>query len=154
MIDRGEQCGCVPLTSSLPPPPPSDYCLLLISRICLDFLKKAIPKIWYFSMGIKLWLKVWFFFLKEQPALHVCSNTCGWAVHWSYSRWDVLIGNIYMLVVKEEEASHFGFLSPHIFPARPHLHTTKSPAEFTSVPQTHWRCINSLIVHLTFLTVY
>lgn len=36
-------------------PPPADYCLLLISHICLGFLKEQIPAISYSSLvGFKL----------------------------------------------------------------------------------------------------
>lgn len=46
MIDGGERCRCAAPPPPLPAPhhfpPPADCCLLLISRICLDFLKQRI----------------------------------------------------------------------------------------------------------------
>lgn len=145
MIDRGEQYSCVPLTFPpwlLPAPDLSHLSWLPKDTDSLDMI--------LFTPGIKTLSKDWLY--KEHPALNLCGYTHGRGAHrsgWGYSRCGVLMKCIHMLIFYRNR--YFSFLDVY----EPlHTNKPKTTCKVTPVPRTCWRCINSLIVHLTFLTVY
>lgn len=129
MIDRGEQYSCVPLTSPrwlLPAPDLSHLSWLPKETDSSDII--------LFTLGIKT----------KNPVLHLCNHTRGWSAHWSGR---VADGRCF------GKRDFWMFITPFFSPhwSRPtNIKTNYKVIKSSPVPQSCRRCIDSLIVHLTF----
>lgn len=127
MIDRGEQYSCVPLTSPrwlLPAPDLSHLSWLPKETDSSDII--------LFTLGIKT----------KNPVLHLCNHTRECTLEWPSCRWSLFWKERFLDV-------YHPIFSPHW--SRPtNIKTNYKVIKSSPVPQSCRRCIDSLIVHLTF----